>query len=1127
MNSVIYIMIVVLLVIALPLGMGIRAETLKVKLEAGEYHWELGTDKGDNLIAPQFGMINNPGKPRMPSKIFYIAVPPDAEISIVSFSGNARELDGIYNIESAELALPAREFTNEEYNAAKKERDANYNQIYSSNNPFPSVFAENLGTGGFRKYRFLQIRYSPWQYCPKSMKIQFTPEIQVSIEYKRLGKLDNNLKLYDTGNEDTARELILNYGDAQKWYPPTPKPLDASDYRYVIMCTDATRDAVEPLVNWKESIGMRVHVFTKEWLEANTAYPSYELERQIRYYLRDNYLTWGAEYFLIVADTDIIPMRECNAEDGGGRISFTDSYYGELSDIDSYSWDDDWDGFYGECTHDTIDWALELAVGRIPDNNPATVQAICEKIRTYEMDTGSWKKRSLMCAPMWAYSTGSATDHAYVAENMMSDWTWSGWFHYTMYEKEGLSPSTFPSTSPLTKEMLLAVWDNGQYALVNFGGHGYTNGSGVVRKVWDTDDGDGVPEDSEISAPAYFQTSDIPGLDDNHPSIVIFADCDCGLYNSPNAVAKEILHNGGVATVSAAGYIVFIYNWQDETAGGIQSFQYLWNKRHIASGMNVGNALASALNDYATNFSDASYNQQILLHMTLYGDPSLLRSGTLYRSNLDYYCPAEWHYGIVPRSANDATSTWCPVSSTLPGNSNSTYLNFGIQNNGNITAYDVLNNLYVDDVFVKWASWGWIGNGVSTTYPNIGPFTVRGGRHTVKVSYDPDNELTESNESDNVWQRQYVWSPYALTNHVPLYRTPPPDRGTGTYYNCDGFSAQLDAGEYWCAVGIIPYIASDNYDIRLHTEYTGSTDGFDTYHKWSANPGDYTDFCIANRHVTGSAGPYYFGVIKMSGGTYGFRIQQSNSSTGLSRTATNGPFTIHAYDVVDMYDVYLTPAAWRISLDVVSGTANLGLSMYDKSGDYFSKSNYKAGCYSNSGGNGEDESFDITITEAGYYGIAVWKNNSEGYGYSNTYYLSINDDLDEDGMPDPWEITYFGDTSQSAGGDYDHDGRTNLEEYESGTIPNDPDSFFDIIDIKKDPKGTISIFWNCIGRKTYCVYYSNDNMGSSMTWIVAEDNILATNSGVHEWIDDGTLTGSSPFTVQHRYYKVMVYGAHD
>ena len=61
---------------------------------------------------------------------------------------------------------------------------------------------------------------------------------------------------------------------------------------------------------------------------------------------------------------------------------------------------------------------------------------------------------------------------------------------------------------------------------------------------------------------------------------------------------------------------------------------------------------------------------------------------------------------------------------------------------------------------------------------------------------------------------------------------------------------------------------------------------------------------------------------------------------------------------------------------------------------------------------------------------------------ASTAFSSLPDD-DLDGMPDAWELTYFGGLAATKGGaedDYDADGFINLEEYVAGTSPTDPAS---------------------------------------------------------------------------------------
>jgi len=51
--------------------------------------------------------------------------------------------------------------------------------------------------------------------------------------------------------------------------------------------------------------------------------------------------------------------------------------------------------------------------------------------------------------------------------------------------------------------------------------------------------------------------------------------------------------------------------------------------------------------------------------------------------------------------------------------------------------------------------------------------------------------------------------------------------------------------------------------------------------------------------------------------------------------------------------------------------------------------------------------------------------------------IVADEDTDQDGLPDSWEIHYFGDLSFDADDDPDVDGFTNLEELVAGSNPAD------------------------------------------------------------------------------------------
>jgi hypothetical protein len=81
----------------------------------------------------------------------------------------------------------------------------------------------------------------------------------------------------------------------------------------------------------------------------------------------------------------------------------------------------------------------------------------------------------------------------------------------------------------------------------------------------------------------------------------------------------------------------------------------------------------------------------------------------------------------------------------------------------------------------------------------------------------------------------------------------------------------------------------------------------------------------------------------------------------------------------------------------------------------------------------DDSVFDGTMTVTITASATSWTLASET--------ISVRDieDTDGDNMPDWWETQYFGDLNQDGGGDYDGDGVSNLDEYNSGGHPNNHD----------------------------------------------------------------------------------------
>ena len=118
-----------------------------------------------------------------------------------------------------------------------------------------------------------------------------------------------------------------------------------------------------------------------------------------------------------------------------------------------------------------------------------------------------------------------------------------------------------------------------------------------------------------------------------------------------------------------------------------------------------------------------------------------------------------------------------------------------------------------------------------------------------------------------------------------------------------------------------------------------------------------------------------------------------------------------------------------------------------------------------------------------------------------------NDDNDNDGLPDCWETTYFGNTSsQTASGDPDNDGNSNLLEYQDGTNPTLSTSMLARLTVVTNGQGTVSL--SVAGPYPY---------GTEVTLTATP----ATDFLFQSWSGTGISTSLNPLTVNMTTNRVI------
>jgi hypothetical protein len=165
-------------------------------------------------------------------------------------------------------------------------------------------------------------------------------------------------------------------------------------------------------------------------------------------------------------------------------------------------------------------------------------------------------------------------------------------------------------------------------------------------------------------------------------------------------------------------------------------------------------------------------------------------------------------------------------------------------------------------------------------------------------------------------------------------------------------------------------------------------------------------------------------------------------------------------------------------------------------------------------------------TGAAGTGSSLQRLNGSGYGNDPANWFvgapsplvansSNPSDADGDGLPDAWEIQYFGainDPRSTPGADPDGDGLTNAEEYLAGTSPINASSLLKI-ESAVVAGGTTTLQFNAVSGKTYSVLYQVD-LGTG-AWFKLKDVPAQGADGVVAVIDPD---GASAVT---RFYRLV------
>jgi hypothetical protein len=324
-------------------------------------------------IDEQSSTLMDTGKPMVPVIVETYTFPLGTIIKSCDISTTTQELKLDQKIQPAPQALP---LSNQYIVELLTDEQLMDQTIYQSTNLYPTLpyeIQKGAGLENGEHVLIVNVRcYS--QYSPANDAIYIPTSIDINILYE----------------------------------PPETPLLTNDEYDMLIITTEEFTDALQPLVDHKNAMGVTTVVDTVENIYAS--YNGRDGPEDIKLRIKDAIETWGIDYVLLAGGRDgqthkwLVPSRTTHNDDGWEAGYESDLYYSDIYKIVENvtvfeDWDSDGDGIFAEFGFrgDKMDYYPDVSVGRLPFRSTKEIAPMIQKIIDYETSTDdSWFKKAIV-----------------------------------------------------------------------------------------------------------------------------------------------------------------------------------------------------------------------------------------------------------------------------------------------------------------------------------------------------------------------------------------------------------------------------------------------------------------------------------------------------------------------------------------------------------------------------------------------------------------------------------------------------------------------------------------------------------------------------------------------------------
>ena len=479
--------------------------------------------------------------------------------------------------------------------------------IYSSNDPYPSEVIENMNTGFLAGHSIGSFSVCPVIYFPANNKVKFLEEITILITTQETVKATNATAFLKQSFLTTERinKIVENKEMLEKYVYPSTKD-EESDI--LLITKNSLVSAFDDYVSFKESTGFIVSVVTTE--EIYSQYSGQDDQDKIRNCIIDYYDSYNLEYVILGGDSDptnasqdIIPHRGFFAVDDNDIPS--DMYYCCLDG----NWNDDGDGKWGEPGE--YDLYAEVGIGRICVDNSTEILNFTHKLKMYQNDPVIQDtEKALMIGEElnnnpWTFGGDYKDEIAQGASNngLVTTGISNNFEIDYLYERD----------MSWNKYDVFDMFNNSGVNLLNHLGHSSPD---YNMKMYTSDittnnfQNDGVTRGYVIGYSQGCYNGAMDNRDWNH-------------YYGADCFAEKITT---IATAEVASVANSRYGWYQP--GGTNSTSQLCDRQFYDAIFGeditiIGFTNSDSKEDLASNFSSSDYMRWTVYELNLFGDPSM------------------------------------------------------------------------------------------------------------------------------------------------------------------------------------------------------------------------------------------------------------------------------------------------------------------------------------------------------------------------------------------------------------------------------------------------------------------------------------------------------------------------